>query len=68
MANDKVKVPKMVKMAMAQAKLANPKTSGDVRRAWINALRGYTEGKKRQHKNDRDLRGGKEVSENSTAE
>lgn len=61
MAIEKVKVPKMVKFAMAQAKLANPRTSGAVRTAWLNALRVYTEGKKRQGKNDRDARGGKAV-------
>ena len=68
MANEKVKVPKMVKFAMAQAKLDNPRTSGAVRTAWLNALRGYTEGKKRQGKHDRDARGGKPVpTETETA-
>lgn len=56
MANEKVKVPKMVKFAMANAKLTNPKTSGRIRDIWLNALRTQAEGKKRQGKNDRTAR------------
>ena len=46
----RVKVSKMVKQAMANAKLNNPKTAGDYRRAWISALTDYEDGKKRQGK------------------
>lgn len=56
MAIEKVKVPKMVKFAMANAKLADPKTSGRIRNIWLDALRTQAEGKKRQAKNDRTAR------------
>lgn len=46
----KVKVSKMAKQAMANAKLNNPATAGDYRRAWISALTDYEDGKKRQGK------------------
>lgn len=45
-----MKVSKMVKQAMANAKLNNPKTSGDVRRAWVSAITDFEDGKKRQGK------------------
>lgn len=48
--NARVKVSKMIKQAMANAKLQNPKTSGDVRRAWLSALTDFEDGKKRQGK------------------
>ena len=46
----RLKVPKMVKQAMATAKLNNPATAGDYRRAWVSALTDYEDGKKRQGK------------------
>ena len=46
----KVKVSKMAKQAMANAKLNNPATAGDYRRAWVSALTDYEDGKKRQGK------------------
>lgn len=46
----KLKVPKMVKQAMANAKLNNPNTAGDYRRAWVSALTNFEDGKKRQGK------------------
>ena len=46
----KVKVPKMVKQAMANAKLNNPATAGDYRRAWVSSLTDFEDGKKRQGK------------------
>lgn len=46
----RVKVSKMVKQAMANAKLNNPATAGDYRRAWVSALTDYEDGKKRQGK------------------
>lgn len=48
--NTRVKVSKMIKQAMANAKLQNPKTSGDYRRAWLSALTDFEDGKKRQGK------------------
>lgn len=45
-----MKVSKMIKQAMANAKLQNPKTSGDVRRAWISAIKGYEYAKKNMGK------------------
>lgn len=41
-----MKVSKMIKQAMANAKLQNPKTSGDYRRAWINAIKNSEHAKK----------------------
>ena len=46
----KVKVSKMAKQAMANAKLNNPATAGDYRRAWVSALTDFEDGKKRQGK------------------
>ena len=46
----KVKVSKMAKQAMANAKLNNPATAGDYRRAWLSALTDYEDGKKHQGK------------------
>jgi hypothetical protein len=40
----------MAKQAMANAKLNNPATAGDYRRAWVSALTDYEDGKKRQGK------------------
>lgn len=45
-----MKVSKMIKQAMANAKLQNPKTSGDVRRAWISAIKSYEYAKKNMGK------------------
>lgn len=45
-----MKVSKMIKQAMANAKLQNPKTSGDVRKAWLSAIHSYEYAKKNQGK------------------
>lgn len=54
-----MKVSKMIKQAMANAKLQNPKTSGDVRRAWISAIKSHEHAKKNM---------GKKIQEAATEE
>lgn len=45
-----MKVSKMIKQAMANAKLQNPKNYRCVHRAWVGAVTDFEDGKKRQGK------------------